>query len=385
MRKWLLLCFVSCNVFGKYIDPRIVQDLVDRYIETDSDAMLIIQDGEPLLRLGKTHEFFETMSITKSIVSLATGILIDQGKIPSIDTPVSYFFPEWNVPLKCEVTIKHLLSHTAGIESYRTLEEAYLIPDHLKSALESNIIDPPGSKFAYSQKGVNLLAGILEMVAGESLDLFVEKIIFNPLGIGKDYYWNHDFAGHTIGMYGLETSAENLAKIGQLVLNEGMWDGKQIIPAEWIRQIMTPSQSLNPSCGLLWWLDREHRITWPADLLKEYRKHGLDEGIVAKFEKVGPQGMILNDHNFIRLLGSRELYEYFMDQIEENNLKRFDLHLGEVRGCRAEGYLGQYVLIIPKHRIVAVRLLKFGKVAEGVCDYFKDFIDLVHKLTIENP
>ena len=106
----------------------------------------------------------------------------------------------------------------------------------------------------------------------------------------------------------------------------------------------------------------------------------MDEGIVVKFEKLGPQGMILNDYNLIKLFGSRELYEYFMDQIEEKNLKRFDLHLGEVRGARAEGNLGQYILVIPKHQIVAVRLIKFGKVAEGVCDYFKDFIDLVHKL-----
>ncbi|MBP9841874.1 MAG: serine hydrolase [Simkaniaceae bacterium] len=384
MRVWIVLCLASCHLFGKYIDPLVMRDLVERYNDTDSDAMLVMQDGTPILQLGKIDVPFETMSITKSMVGLAIGILIDQGKIPSINTPVSFFFPEWNAPLKCDVTIKHLLSHTAGIESYRTLEEAYLIPDHLQSALDSNIIDPPGTRFAYSQKGVNLLSGIVEKITGEPLDVFVEKMIFDPLGIGKDYYWNRDFAGHTIGMYGLEMSAEHLAKIGQLMLNEGMWNGERIISAEWVQLSMIPSQSHHVSCGLLWWLDREHKVSWPQELIREYRLHGMDEGIVSRLEQVGPEGMILNDHNLLRLLGSREFYERFMDQIEENNLKRFDLKLGEVRGARAEGYLGQYILIIPKHKIVAVRLIKFGKVAEGVCDYFKDFIDLVHKLVNES-
>ena len=383
MKKWIVSCLASCTVFAGYVNPAVMQDLVGRYIETDSDAMIILQNGEPLLRLGSINDRVEAMSITKSMVSLAVGILIDQGKIPSIDTPVSFFFPEWKAPMKCDVTIRHLLNHTAGIESYRTLEEAYLIPDHLKSALNSNIIDVPGTRFAYSQKGVNLLAGIVELVAGEPLDLFVERMIFNPLGIGTDYYWNRDFAGHTIGMYGMEISAEHLAKIGQLMLNEGMWNGERLVSAEWVRLSMSPSQSLNPSCGLLWWLDREHRITWPSELLAEYRLHGVDEGIVSILETVGPEGLTLNDYNLIKLFGSRERYEQFMDQIEENNLKRFNLQVGEVRGARAEGYLGQYILIIPSEQLVAVRLIKFGKVAEGVCDYFKDFVDLVHKLTLE--
>ena len=85
------------------------------------------------------------------------------------------------------------------------------------------------------------------------MDRFIGKEIFQPLGI-TDFCWTLDQAGNPHGMSGLEIRAIDLAKIGQMMLDEGSWNGKPIVSKDWVRQSVEPGQSFNPTCGLLWWL-----------------------------------------------------------------------------------------------------------------------------------
>lgn len=378
----LLACLVaSVWVFAGAmpLNEDILQDIKARYLEADSDSMLIIQDDEVVLELGNTDEIIETMSITKGILNLATGILIKQGMLESIDTPVYHFIPEWDVPIKREVTLRHLLTHTSGLEPFKSVEEGYLVPDFVASAIQSEIIEPPGSHFFYNNKGTNLYAGILERIAGERLDIFVERNLFVPLGI-DEFYWNLDFAGHAMGMCGLELNAKSLATIGQFVLNRGEWNGERIIDEEWFDESLKQAQPFNHTCGLLWWLDREKCATWPEELLSQYRQGGVSQHYITKLRDVGPEGIVIHDRNLKQLFGSRARADAFFDEIDERGLKRFDLHLGEVRGYRIDGYLGQYLLIVPAYNLVAVRQSRYGKKPDDQYDYFKDFIPLVHAL-----
>lgn len=379
MIKMIAGVLLMAGMFAKPINGEILQDIKDRYLEADSDSMMIVCDGEVLLELGQTDEVIETMSITKGVLNLATGIMLKEGLFESIDQPVYHFIPEWDCPIKREVTLRHLLSHTSGLEPFRSVEEGYLVPDFVDSAIHSQIIEQPGSHFFYNNKGTNLYAGILEKIAGERLDEFVKKHLFDPLGI-EDYYWNLDFAGHAMGMCGLEMNAKSLVTIGQFVLNRGNWNGVQIVDENWFDESLKQSQPFNHSAGLLWWLDREKVATWPETLLAQYRQSGVSSYFINKLREVGPDGIVIHDRNLRNLFGSRARADAFFDEIDERGLKRFDLHVGDVRGYRIDGYLGQYLLVVPAYNLIAVRQSRYGKKPDDQYDYFKDFIPLVHAL-----
>jgi CubicO group peptidase (beta-lactamase class C family) len=133
-----------------------------------SDGFVVTEIGQLLTRSSSSdrEEAIETMSMTKSFVSLAIGFLVDDDFISSIDQPVYIFFPEWNQGLKSQVTIRHLLEHTSGLAANPTTQDIYSQPDFIRYALDSEIITPPGKVFFYNNKAVNLLVGIVEKASG---------------------------------------------------------------------------------------------------------------------------------------------------------------------------------------------------------------------------
>ena len=201
---------------------------------------------------GHQGEKIEAMSATKSIVNLAVGRLIDSGKIKSLEQPVCDFYPEWRQGRKQKITIRHLLSNTSGLYQDPN-ENVYQSPDCIRLALAAEMSDEPGAKFSYNNKAVNLLAGIIEKASGKRMDHFFGEEIFAPLGI-TDFGWDHDKAGNPYGMAGLQIKAIDLAKLGQLVLDEGDWRGQRILSRDWIQTSTRPSQTMEPTYGLLWWL-----------------------------------------------------------------------------------------------------------------------------------
>ncbi len=129
------------------IDKAAFERLRERAREADSDAVVIVKDG----RLVADRDFghprgpIEAMSATKSIVSLAIGKLIDQGKIRSLDQPVHDFYPEWNQGRKKLITVRHLLNHTSGLQSFPITTEIYASPDFVQFALAAEVSDDPGT------------------------------------------------------------------------------------------------------------------------------------------------------------------------------------------------------------------------------------------------
>src|SRR5215217_6227977 len=200
---------------------------------------------------GETHRI-EAMSATKGMVALAIGLLVDEGKIPSVDTPVSAFFPEWKDGLKGKVTLKHLLSHTSGLAANRTAFDIYESKDFVRYALDSEVVDEPGSKHAYNNKATNLIAGIVERASGEKMDVYLSRKLFTPLGI-RDFRWDRDPSGNPVGMAGLQLHPVDFAKVGQMLLQGGTWQGKRILSASYIQALGgAPSHPRMPTAGLLW-------------------------------------------------------------------------------------------------------------------------------------
>ncbi len=234
----------------------IVQQLLTESKQSNSDSFLIWQDGETIAEdySKQGRKPIQLRSITKSIAGLSIGFLMDSDKIRSIDEPVCHFLPQWRDNTYCQITIRHLMTHTSGLATMnppRLLETA--VPNIVEAALAAPIIDSPGSHFAYNNLAVNIIAGIVNGISGETLSGFLARQLFQPLNI-EDIEWASDGVGNNYAHAGLQMNASDLCKIGQLILNNGKWEGKQILSTDWIIQSARTRQSHLVNSGLLWWL-----------------------------------------------------------------------------------------------------------------------------------
>lgn len=181
-----------------------------------------------------------TFSACKSIVSLAIGLLIDEGKLsydtkvlPLLDAQASAL-----VRLRLgELTVRHLLTMTSTIlfnEAESAAEENWL-----RGCLNSLTAGTLGKTFHYNSLNTYLLSVLVRSVTGQGLVEYLTPRLFAPLGI-ENIYWETCPMGYERGGWGLYISPEDLAKIGQLVLQEGRWNGKQLISSDYLTQATTP-------------------------------------------------------------------------------------------------------------------------------------------------
>ena len=174
-------------------------------------------------------------SMCKSIVGMAIGILIDEGKL-SIDDKLSDIFSSRMSPfgfLRKNVTVKNLLNMTSGVEFYES--GSISGNDWRKSFLEAGFKTDPGTTFEYNSMNTYMLSAIITEKTGMSCFEYCKVKIFVPMGIQR-IFWESCPQSITKGGWGLFIRAEDMAKLGQLYLQNGMWDGKQIVPADWVKE-----------------------------------------------------------------------------------------------------------------------------------------------------
>lgn len=364
------------------VNKQALDELLVRAEETHSDAIVILRDGKLVgaWHSGGVLEKIETMSITKSVLNLAIGRLITLGKIDSIDQPVHSFFPEWNQGLYARVTLRHLLTHTSGLQANITTEKIYASRDFVDFALHSDIVDEPGSKFFYNNKAVNLLAGIAQNASGKPLDAFLRDDLFAELGI-SDFDWQHDRAGNPHGMSGLQIRPEDLARLGQFTLDRGKLGEKQLIDESWFDRSFAPGSSLNPYYGLLWWLSREIiSYTIDDEHISALREAGVDEQFLTTVQQ--------------KLKGHYESWEAYRTALEKalgadyTNIINKELlplrstplglsrkEFGRLIGYRAEGDLGQFLVAYPREKLVGVRMIEKSFFPDRYREGFGDFPD----------
>jgi CubicO group peptidase (beta-lactamase class C family) len=187
-------------------------------------------------------------SITKSIVSAAMMIAIDQGKIKDVNQRLFDFFPEYakhDTGLKRNISIKHLLNMTAGLEWrdddvfwYADSLKVKDVPYAIEFILRQPMVDVPGLSFNYSAGCTQLLATIIEKTTGLDIETFTAKNLFEPLGI-TDYEWTKEKNGLISAWAGLRMRSRDLMKFGMLYLNQGKWNGKQIISSGMVNQTLS--------------------------------------------------------------------------------------------------------------------------------------------------
>jgi len=229
-------------------------------------SLLIIRNGKLVAEAycrdkEEINLFHHIQSASKSITSLLTGIAIDQGLITSVDMPVYHFIPEYfdSDVRKRDITIHHTLTMETGLDFDNDTHTAELFNgtgSSLEFVLHKKLIFLPGSDWYYGDGNPQLLSGIIQRVSGKTEEAFAVEYLFNPLGI-KNYQWEKHADGLTFGAFGLWLIPRDMAKIGKLMQQNGIWDGKQIVSAEWIAA-STQLQSTHHNYGYYWYpMDEE--------------------------------------------------------------------------------------------------------------------------------
>ncbi|NGX16581.1 serine hydrolase domain-containing protein [Wenzhouxiangella sp. XN24] len=240
------------------VDPTALECMVTAAAASGSTAMVINLNGKLVgewYAQGESRRI-EAMSATKSILNLAIGRLLTLGLLESIDVPVHDFYREWSSGGRESITVRHLLSHTSGLFSPMPTHPIYESDDFVRFALESPIVQRPGTRFVYNNSATNLLAGVIGRASGQPLDEFLRDNLFSALGI-TDFSWSRDSAGNPHGMAGLQIHARDLATLGELVIRRGEWAGARLIDEQWFDESIQPSSELTDKVGLLWWLVRD--------------------------------------------------------------------------------------------------------------------------------
>ena len=364
------------------IDPAALERLVKRAEETHSDALVILLDGKLVgdWRFGKPAGPIEAMSATKSIVNLALGRLVATGKL-RIDDPVATLYPEWKGTPKEKITFRNLLDHTSGVQANPTTEEIYMSRDIVRLALDAPLASEPGAAYFYNNKAVNLLAGVVEKAAGKKLDEYLRDELFAPLGIAR-FSWMRDASGNPHGMAGLRIDALDLAKIGQLMLGEGTFQGRQILTPEWVRESTRKGDGVRRS-GLLWWpLAAWTKLEVADETLDAWRKGGADPAFVDKMatlrgKPIANEGELLAALNSV--FGDGQGLQLYMTNVRAKNLPGLKSTTGPMVGFNASGYLGQWVAVLPASRLVAVRMIRQESYASDA-DNFGDFFQRIQEL-----
>jgi hypothetical protein len=242
------------------LDPHALaqhQSLCER---TGADACLVVYKGKIVQEWysPRYHVPMYAMSSTKSVTGLLVGMLIADGKIASIDEPVCTYIPEWCEGEKGRVTLRHLLSMTSGLAGMRD-DGVGSVADKNPFVIALPLSYEPGTRWDYSNEGVQLLSPILDEAAGEPIQDYARKRLFEPVGM-MDTRLHLDEAGHAWTYADMETTLRDFARLGLLMLNRGTWQGQQIVGESWVAQSTTASQELFPDhgiysgYGLLWWL-----------------------------------------------------------------------------------------------------------------------------------
>ena len=207
-------------------------------------------------------------SVTKSIVSLLYGIALGAGLVPPAATKLIDALPEHadllGNPLKRRITIGHALSMRMGLawaedlaysdpmNGERLMGEA---PDRIRHVLGLAMAEPPGRRWVYCGGATVLIGHLIERGTSQRLEDFAAQRLFGPLGI-DDATWARWPDGRPAASSGLRMTARSLARIGQMVLDKGIWNGSRVVPASWIVTSLKPRAWAEPGLryGYQWWL-----------------------------------------------------------------------------------------------------------------------------------
>jgi CubicO group peptidase (beta-lactamase class C family) len=210
----------------------------------------------------------DLQSITKSVTALLYGIALADGAVPPPEAPLLAQFPDYadlaGDPRRDAITIADALSMRLGLDWDESggyvagrgnpAMLMYDAPDPVRFALDRPMAHDPGGQWVYDSGGAEAIGRLIADGTGMALQDYASARLFRPLGITR-WQWQGPAGGAVSAGGGLRLTARDLARIGQLVLQDGVWEGRQLVPAGWLDQLMQPRAALGGiRYGWYWWL-----------------------------------------------------------------------------------------------------------------------------------
>ncbi len=254
-------------------------------------SFLVIKDKKIVLEhyYGGYSDTSHTnsFSMAKSYISALIGFALQDGKIKSLDQPVSDFLNSFKTDGKEKITIKHVLMMSSGLswdESYAgpfsITTKAYYGNNLKKIIEEEKAIETPGIEFKYLSGNTQVLALILEEATGKRVADYASEKLSGPLGHEQDAFWSLDRENGTEKAYCcISTNARDFARIGQLYLDSGKWNNRQLLDKDFILESLKPNELRHPETkkpldfyGYHWWLIPEYNqgIFYARGILGQY-------------------------------------------------------------------------------------------------------------------
>ena len=252
------------------IDPVALDQVMTAFAEVDGLwAIVVVRQGAVVAErhlIAPPETLHPVWSVTKSITSTLMGSAIDDGLLDDVDVKLSDFLPIDLVPedpIKRLISMEHLLTMTSGLDWSEDLDWLdWLASEHpALFILERPLTSLPGTQFNYSSASAHLLSLMLTTSSTERLDEFADRELWEPLGI-TEWMWDSDPQEYSFGGHGVHLRTEDLAKLGLLFLNDGLWSQQEIVPSDWVTQAVEPQfnwgDSFGPldnlDYGYLWWI-----------------------------------------------------------------------------------------------------------------------------------
>ncbi|MEE8281195.1 MAG: serine hydrolase, partial [Gammaproteobacteria bacterium] len=236
--------------------------------QNDSHALIVYHDQaiqlEHYFPGHDADSFSPTQSMHKSVLAMLIGIAIEQGYIASVDEPAATYLMEWADDARAGITIRHMLQQNSGIDfptfGFNPLGGFFRLifgPDIKPVALNQPLEVEPGSRFDYNSVNPQNLGLIVERATGKRYSQYLSEALWQRLGVPDATIVLDSEENQMARMFCcLNATARSWLHIGLLHLNEGRMAGRQLVPVDWMRQIVIAGQH-NPNYGYLTWLGNE--------------------------------------------------------------------------------------------------------------------------------
>jgi CubicO group peptidase (beta-lactamase class C family) len=301
-------------------------------------SVLVSMNGEMIFEYYASKEDAansrNTMSITKSFTSALLGIAIDRGQILSTDSSVSDYFPH-NIEKKYftkfkTITIKDVMDMSTldartwprSTSSARLMARDYhLSPNRFEFAIQQKIISHPGKDFEYTDVTPAIISGIIQNATNKSLFDFANLNLFEPMGYKNQGWLFRDQSGYDNASYGLKLRPIDIHKFGVLYLNQGCWNGQQLVSKSWVQKSFTPQIKSDPSSsqfdyGWYWW-NYEIKPGWMAHLAKGW--HGQVVAVLPERGVVITMTAMADDKTENKIV--KKIFNLLLESIEYPQVK----------------------------------------------------------------
>ncbi|MEZ5177116.1 MAG: serine hydrolase [Acidimicrobiales bacterium] len=246
----------------------------------NTQGVVVVRGGEIVAEWYAPGEdrdsWAASWSMAKSTYSALIGIAIDEGKIPSIDEPMTTWFPEWKADERSKITLRDVLEMSTGqtwnedyspddLDASNVVQMVLKERDQLAYAAAQPAEKEPGTVFNYSSGTSMLLSAVLEQATGEKPADYAMAKLWDPIQASKVDLWS-DAEGHTLTYCCVDTTSRDFARFGLLYLHNGRWGSKQVVPASWVADSVKGSRADPETYGLQWWLEPVEGV--PDDLFQ---------------------------------------------------------------------------------------------------------------------